>query len=384
MTDERPPGPDRDDPLDVDDRVVRLRFTTASIVGGVAVFGVMLVLIAVADRAIRPLSWLLVAVIVAALLEPAVGFVARYVPRALAIVAVMLTSMVLFAGLGFLLADDLRLQYDRLERQLPDAARELEDSSSFGEFAQSFDLTERVTTFVDDLPGELAGGTAVDALQSAADRGAVFLVTAILSLFMLVYGRKFVASGLDQITDSGRRDRVGALLRSSYGRSWRYLALTTIKAVAAGAFTTLLCWFVGVDAPVILGIWVGLWSFVPALGIVVGSIPVLLVSVLDGFGIAPVLLAVFLAYQVFDVLVVQPQITARSLRVGPALTILVGVVGLELYGVGGLIVGVILLVFGVAVADALAPDDAGELNDGVKRVFDGTAGPDVPDTMRPA
>jgi predicted PurR-regulated permease PerM len=363
---EPPADPSADRPA-----VVTLRFTTRSLVGSVALLGVTLALIRVFDRAARPLSWVLVACIAAAVLSPFINRLGRHIPRPLAIIVVMLATLGVVAAIGYSGFDDLERQAHRLERALPSAARELERSSEFGDFARAFELEDRTERFVEELPGRLEGGSEVEALQAAATRGAAFLVTGILTLFMVVYGPRFLRAGLDQIADDEHRRHVERVVSDAYGRSWRYLMLTTLKAFVAGAFTTAVCSLADVQAPVLLGLWVGVWSFVPAVGIVVGSFPVVMLAALTSIDTAAVLLVVFVAYQLFDVLVAQPQITRRSLRVGSALTLVAGVLGFTLYGIGGLVVSVLLLMFAVGVLDTLAPDDDDELHEAVRDLVGG-------------
>jgi predicted PurR-regulated permease PerM len=357
-----------------DDAPMTLRFTTRSLVGSVALLGLTLALIRVFHRASRPLSWVLVACLAAAILVPFINRLSRWIPHALAIIVVMLLSLGLVVGIVYSGFDDLERQANRLERALPNAAHELEQSSEYGDFARAFELEDRTNTFVKELPGRLAGGSGAEVVQSAATRGAAFLVTIILTLFMIVYGPRFVNSGLQQIEDETHRRHVESVLTRAYGRSWRYLLLTTLKACLAGGFTTVVCLIADVQAPVLLGIWVGLWSFVPAVGVVVGSFPVVMLSALTSVDTAAIILGVFVAYQLFDVLVAQPQITKRSLRVGSALTLIAGVLGFTLYGIGGLIVSVILLMFGVAALDTLAPEDDDELHEGVRDLVEGPNG----------
>lgn len=351
--------------------VVTLRFTARSLVGAVAVLGVTLALIRVFDSASRPLSWVLVACIGAAILSPFINWLDRWLPRPLAIIAVLLATLGVIGGIAYSGFDDLERQADRLERALPSAARELERSDEFGDFARAFELEDRTQRFVEELPGRLEGGSEVEALQAAATRGAAFLVTGILTLFMVVYGPRFFRAGLDQIRDAEHRAHVETVVLDAYRRSWRYLALTTLKAMVAGVFTFVACTIADVQAPVLLAIWVGVWSFVPAVGVVVGSFPVVMLSALTSVDTAIVMFVVFVAYQLFDVLVAQPQITRRSIRVGSALTLVAGVLGFTLYGIGGLIVSVLLLMFAVAILDTLAPRDEDELHEAVRDLVSG-------------
>jgi predicted PurR-regulated permease PerM len=64
----------------------------------------------------------------------------------------------------------------------------------------------------------------------------------------------------------------------------------------------------------------------------------------------------FLAFQVFEGLVLQPFVERRTIRLGPFLTVAGGFAGLELYGIGGAIMTLLGLSVLVAAADEIAPD----------------------------
>jgi predicted PurR-regulated permease PerM len=97
-------------------------------------------------------------------------------------------------------------------------------------------------------------------------------------------------------------------------------------------------------------------ALLPYLGIIVGGLPVLVL----GFGVASglevavaALVAVLL--QVVEVLWWRPRVDRRSLHVGPAVPVVVAILGYGIYGIGGALYGCVLAVLGLAVADQLWP-----------------------------
>ena len=53
----------------------------------------------------------------------------------------------------------------------------------------------------------------------------------------------------------------------------------------------------------------------------------------------------------------RARVNRRSITIGPAVTLVVGILGVDLYGLGGALVGLAFAVFVVAVVDELAPTD---------------------------
>ena len=349
-------------------RVIRysgFSLVRAVLVVGLGLFGVLAFL-----AAKRPLGWLLVAILLAALLYPIVERLARHLPRGLAVAIVAVGGLLVVGGITYRGIDEVRTQADRIERAAPAAARDLQRSERFGEFARQAQLEDKVATFVEELPDRLRGGDAVDALRSAASRGAAFVATFVLMVFVLISGPRFIDSGLAQIRDPERRTGVRTVLERAYPRAWRYVAFSLAKAVAAGGFTWFACVVAGVPGAVLLGLWVGAWSLVPAVGVLVGSLAVVLLGVTVSLDTAAALLGLFLAYQVAEALVLQRRIEARSIHVGPFVSLVVAALGLELYGIGGLFGGLALVVFVLCVLDGLAPTDASDLPEAAREALD--------------
>jgi predicted PurR-regulated permease PerM len=336
-----------------------LRITPASVILFVLLLGLGLVTRNVVERSTRVLGWLAAAAIAAALLHPFVAALSRRVPRALALATVVIVALVSVGGLAYATVDDLGREATKLKAAAPDAARRIEESDRFGEAARDFGLTERVTEFVDALPGRITGSSS-NVLQSAASRTIAYLAGVVLTVFLLLYGPRLVDGGLRQMPDETKRTNVTRILTSGYRRWWRYVALNVGRGLVAGLFAFLICHVAGLPGAFLLSLIVGVFSLVPYIGVLVGSLPIVLLAV----GLDPsapraiVLFGVFLAYQLVEAFVVQPRVDQRTIRIGPAVTLLVAMVAFELYGIGGALYGVAATVFAVAVLDELAPTDA--------------------------
>jgi predicted PurR-regulated permease PerM len=360
-----------------DPRPPLLRLTTSSVVRAVLVVAVALAAAAAFRAATRPLSWMLAALLLAGLLRPAVLWLSERIPRGFAILIVAVGSVALVGFIGYRGWSDVHRQVEFVEREAPRAARDLEDSDRYGELASEIELSDKVDTFLDDLPGTLQGGTGTDALKSTATRGPVFFATFILMVFFLVSGDRTVRGGIEQIRDPERRSVVERVVRGGYRRWCRYLALVLARAAVVGLLTWGTCRLLGIPAATVLGIWVAVWSLVPSVGIVVGSLAVALLAIPESFTTPFVLLGFAVALQVLDATTVQRQIDKRSLHVGPFLTLLAAVLGLELYGVGGLVGAVAITVLVVAFLDELAPSDESEVTEELLQLMPDDEAPPV-------
>src|SRR5690606_4726857 len=162
-----------------------------------------------------------------------------------------------------------------------------------------------------------------------------------------------------QIEPEERRARVTKVLHRAYRRSWTYLVGTLATAAASGLYSYLWCRHADLPGATVLALFVALMSVIPFLGTMIGALPVVVLALgLDpGSSWAWVLLGAFAAWQVLEAAVLRSRLTRRSIAVGPAIIVIVAMLGIDLYGLGGALAGLALAVFAVSVLDGLAPTD---------------------------
>lgn len=320
----------------------------------VAMLALTLGAIAMLSASIRVVGWLLVAVVLAGLLEPAVTGLARRMPRGLALAVVVLVSLGIAAGVSYAVVDDLAAEVSELEDAVPRAAREVERSERFGEVAREIDLAERAEAFVEELPVRLRGGEVPDALRSAATRGVAFLATGILTIFFLIHGPRLVEAAIRQLP-AGRRPEVWRVSLSAYRRSWHYITGSLAMAVISGLLAYACAAALDLPGKAPLALWVMLLDLIPLLGVVLGALPLILLAGTTATWEGTVAVAVvLLGWQAFEGLRLQRLVEQRALHLGPFVTIAVAMVGLELYGIGGALVGLVATVLAGATLDEVA------------------------------
>ena len=334
----------------------RLRLTPWSAVRAVAMLGATLAVLRILAASTRVIGWMLAAAAVAALLHPVVAALARRMPRGLAVLVVVLGVLASAGLVTYGIVDTISRETRNLERTAPEAARRLERSERWGDLARDFDLADRTERFVEDIPERLQGGTPAEAVRSAATRGVAFLATGVLALFFVLHGQRLVDGGLAQIRDPVRRERVRDVAQRAYARMIRYVLSTLLLAIAAGLFGYLVAGIADIRGAAALGVWVALWDVVPLVGALTGALPIVLLAlILYSIERAIVVMLVFIAWQAVEYLAVQRRIESRSVHLGPFATLAAGLVGLELYGIGGALLAVVVAALVVAVADEVLP-----------------------------
>jgi predicted PurR-regulated permease PerM len=363
-------------------RVVRI--STRSAVIGVAVFVLAVVAERVFVSAHQPLSWAVASIVVAVLIDPVVDLLDRHIPRLAAVLIALTVLAVAVWGVIYFAADDLANGVDRLGEAAQEAADELEArDDGIGDAARDIDASRRVARFVDALEERVTGGEEV--LASTAGTVPTYFVSGILTLFFMSYGPRLAQSAADQVPDPRRRAELVDVVTRALPRSRRAVLLTVAEGLLVGLVVAGAARLADVPAPTALGLAAGVMALFPHVGIVLGTLPlILLVLALRSDVAAVVTVVLVVLAQLGDSYWLRRQIAIRSVHVGLLVPWIVALVGYAVYGVGGAVYGVAFAVFGLAVLDELgrstrtpAPDDPTPTVDGGGRPGDeqGTAEP---------
>jgi predicted PurR-regulated permease PerM len=301
----------------------------------------------------RPLSWAAAAVVAAVVLDPIVDRLAVHIRRVPAVLGTFLLIGAVAVGGAYAVFDGVQDAVDRLEQAAPEAAREVEAREDrLGEVARDFDLRKRVTDFVEALSDRVTGGD--DVLRTAGGGAPTYLVCAILTVFLMTYGPRMAGAALQQDPDAARRDRIAAVVGPAVKTARSGILLTAGWATAVGVAGAAVATVLDLPAGLAVGFTIGVVALLPHVGIVIGSVPLLLLSL--GFRSATTAVVIGLAtigLQVFDSMVVRKWISRRSLEIGLLVPWVVALVGYQVYGIGGGAYGLAYAIFGVALLDQL-------------------------------
>ena len=193
--------------------------------------------------------------------------------------------------------------------------------------------------------------------MSVAQTVPTYLVTGILMLFILGYGRRYFDGFIEQF-DPRRQPRIRTVITRAARRGQRYLLTALGLSILYGLIVGLVCWGLGLPASRSLGVAAGVFTLLPLMGVLVGGIPALLLAFgLEGWQTGLAVLVVLLGLQAVEAAVVRPVVDRRTVRLGPTVTIVVGLIGFEVYGAGGALYGIALAVIGLAALDELGSPD---------------------------
>jgi predicted PurR-regulated permease PerM len=305
--------------------------------------------------ATQPLGWVAAAAATALVLWPLIEWQSQWIPRGIAIVVTLVTGVAVAAGAGVGLFLEIQDQLGQLGEQLPAAAAALEERHGPDSVVAQLEFSVLVQDVVDQTSQRILPEPTI---ENAVGTVPAYLVSAVLVVFFLVWGRTILDGASRQIADPGRRDRVAAVATAAASRAQRYVVGALGVGVVVAVVVGLVAWWADLPTPLVLGVVVGAASIIPYIGVLFGAVPVLLLSAASQPATTTVLLALALvALQACSTVAMREVVEARTLRVGPAVIVIAALVGSDLYGIGGTLVAVMAGIVAVAAVDALSRGD---------------------------
>jgi predicted PurR-regulated permease PerM len=159
-------------------------------------------------------------------------------------------------------------------------------------------------------------------------------------MFYILHDEEQVLRGVLGTLPEQLRPDVQAMARLIDDVLSAYIRGQLLLVLFVGGMATIALLIIGVPFPLVLGIIAGLFEVLPFIGPLLGAIPAVLVALLSD-PISAVWVAVaFFAIQQVENLILVPRIAGRSVKLHPAIVMLVLVIGNELAGLFGMLFAV--------------------------------------------
>jgi putative heme transporter len=290
---------------------------------------------------------LAVALLLAALLAPAVGFLmAHRVPRALATALVLVSGLLLLGGmLTFVvvtfvnglpdLAAQLARSIDAISGWLVNGPLQLSET-------QLRDFADRIVKTLQDNQSGITTGAITTAATVGETLAEMLLV--LFALAFLLFDGPRIWQFLIRVVPDGARRRVDVAGRRSLAALVSYVratgAVAVVDAIGIGIGLAVL----RVPLAVPLAALVFICAFVPIFGAVVaGAVAVLIALVANGPLTAVIVLIVVIAVNQLESHILQPFLLGRAVKLHPLAVVLAIAAGLLVAGIAGALLAVPLL-----------------------------------------
>jgi predicted PurR-regulated permease PerM len=326
-----------------EEQVVTVRPRTVVLVLAISILvGLVLVLVYLAWHVV---TWILIAVLLAAALNPVVEALERRgLSRVRAATVVFVVALLVVIGLGFLVIPPLVSQATDFADAVPKYIDDLTAGRGpLGFLQEHYQIVDRVRGAIEKqgTAGVLGlSGPVLGVVQSVVGAVAGVITIIFLTYFMLLEGPRTMAGVLGLLPDSARVrcERVG---RDIYRTLSGYVTGNLLISVVAGTFATLLLFAVGSSYAIPLGLLVAVFDLIPLAGATLGTIIVAVVVFIEIDWIrCLVVVGLLIAYQQVENNLLQPLVYKRMVQLSPLAILCAVLVGAELAGIFGALLAI--------------------------------------------
>jgi predicted PurR-regulated permease PerM len=305
----------------------------------------------VADHLRNILTTIVAAVLFAYMIFPAVHWLGRRMPRALAVLIVYVVLLGLIAFAIAYLAPTVARQALDLSQAFPTTLRSLEaQAADPGSSSLLKHLPPEIRTFAlanvaraAAVVGAFAAGLGLQALGIV--RGTVtFLVDVLLILtltFFFVTDVERIRAGFMRLMPAKARAEIAAFIDDMDVVIAGFVRGQVILAVIIGIAAVLILVILRVPYALLLGVVAGIASLIPILGEFIGGIPMFVVALVSAGPIrALIVLGLFVLVFEAQGRILAPYIVGKSVGVSALVIFIAIVVGAETLGIPGMILAV--------------------------------------------
>ena len=320
----------------------------------VVVIAIILILLGLVIYRFREvISPLIIALLLAFILDPIVDFLTDHLhlSRGLATALVFLVLIVGMAGVVVAPVTAVP-SVTRLVRSTQiDVIRIINDVGAFfeqpveigGYSIDLSDLYRELSTTLRSFVTSVAQGT-LDIVFNIAS-GAFWLIIILITAFYLVKDADRMIERLDDLAPPGYRDDF-VRLRQQIEDVWNaFLRGQLVMGLVMFVITTVVCTSVGLSYAVVMGLIAGVMEIVPNLGPILALIPAVLVALFDGssflplsnFWFAVLVTGLYVVIQQVEGNLILPRVMGRSLNLHPLMVLIGIIIGGSLGGILGML-----------------------------------------------
>ena len=296
------------------------------------------------DHLGRVLVWLVVAGFFAVVLNPLVDLLEHRagLRRSLATMIVFILGLVVMAGLVTLFVRPLVIEGQRFAEDLPAYVEEARAGRGpAGALVERFNLDERLRESSGQLREFISGlGSESLTIIGAVGTAVVGLLTVlVLTLLMLLEGPRLL-DGAMNVLPPARRERVRLVAADCSRAITGYMAGNLLISLVCGLLTFAFLLIAGVPFAGVLALFAAVMDLIPLLGATLAAIVVTLVAFLHSpaAGIAAIIF--FVIYQQLENHLLQPVVQSRTVKLSPLVVVVAVLVGVELAGILGALLGI--------------------------------------------
>lgn len=269
------------------------------------------------------------------------ALVARGVPRAGAVVVLVVAFIAIITALFSLVVPAMIDEFDNLKNNLPDSGREIDEL--LASFGIKTNLEERARDV--DWNEILSGRAAVSAGQRVLS-ATISVITLVVMTAYLLMEMPNLARFLYQFIPADKEEEYDSLFQDISRVVGGYLRGQFITSLTIGVYTFVILRIIGIPNPLAFAVLAGFADIIPIIGAFIAIIPPVAAALQESATLALVVLVLLMAYQQFEDRFFVPRVYGRTLNLPPIIVLIAVLAGAELLGITGVLLALPLTAAG--------------------------------------
>jgi predicted PurR-regulated permease PerM len=282
-------------------------------------------------------------------LDPAVSWLEKHrMPRWAAILTVLVGVVGILTGVVFAIVPIIVSQVAKLSERIPELVKSINSATFVTDLEKQFPgfdipkITESVTDYL---------GTNATEITSTVIASGIAVVSGVFGgLIILILTLYFTASlnsikrAMYQLVPASKRERFADISEQITKAVGRYVVGQAALAFCNGILSFIYLSIIGAPFPALLAFLAFLFSLVPLVGTISGSVVIVLTCLIPGIGSSiPTAIAAgiyYLIYMQVEAYVLSPNIMNRAVAVPGAVVVIAALAGGSLLGILGALIAI--------------------------------------------
>jgi predicted PurR-regulated permease PerM len=278
------------------------------------------------------------ALVIAVGLDPAVRYLQRLRMRRGTATALIILGVIAFLALFvLLLGPPLARQISDLAGHIPDYVQKLANrNDAIGRYFREHDVTQSVKDFVENIPAKIAHSfDTVLGIAGKLGSLAFQLVTiAILTIYFMLALPSMRRTAVIVFAPE-HRERGENVLNRAVEKIGGYVGGNLVTSGVCGLASMFALLVLGVPFAIPLAMWAGVADLIPQFGSYLGAAPAVLIGFLQSPIKGVLVLVYFILYQQFENYFLVPRVMKDAVDLSPAAVIISTLIGGSLLGFAG-------------------------------------------------
>ena len=284
---------------------------------------------------------IIVALFLAAGLNPAVEFLERWMRRTYAVVVVTVGVLVAIALFVVAIVPVITDQVASITERAPEWLDQLQENQRIQDLDEEYDVIAKIRDYV-------TGGDFVSTLFGGALGVGLAVLGALFNAFIILVLTLYFLSSMDstkaafyRLAPASRRDRVSRLGDRIFRSVGGYVSGAFVVATCAGLSSLVFLIVIGLgEYAVALSFVVAILGVIPMIGATIGGVTVTAIAFAEDVKMGIACVIFYLIYQQVENYVIYPRVMSRSVDVPGAVTVIAALIGAALLGVVGALLAI--------------------------------------------